>query len=151
MPDTKITRLRNLLTPVKNYFAMVNADNSGQSISTLLLDRELVSVNENMGEILRIIEEIPDDAIDKPAKKIDCGSCQYKNRDEYVAPCYGCRDNGRYDHYAMDNGINIHEGDIVSDGHFEAEVMNVGQYTLNIMWLHNEQYEEVDNRSVFKK
>jgi hypothetical protein len=62
MADTKITRLRNLLTPMKNYIAMVNADKRGESISTLLLDRELENINKYSDEIWAIIAEIPNDA-----------------------------------------------------------------------------------------
>ena len=64
MADTKITRLRNLLTPMKNYIAMVNADKRGESISTLLLDRELDRINKYSDEIWTIIAEIPNDACD---------------------------------------------------------------------------------------
>jgi len=64
MADTKITRLRNLLTPMKNYIAMVNANKRGESISTLLLDRELENINKYSNEIWAIIAEIPNDACD---------------------------------------------------------------------------------------
>ena len=62
MADTKITRLRNLLTSMKNYIAMVNADKRGDSISTLLLDRELENINKHSDEIWAIIAEIPNEA-----------------------------------------------------------------------------------------
>jgi hypothetical protein len=62
MADTKITRLRNLLTPIKNYIAMVNADKMGKTISAILLDKELENINKNSKEIWAIIAEIPDDA-----------------------------------------------------------------------------------------
>lgn len=70
MADTKITRLRNLLTPVKNYIAMVNADKMGKTISTVLLDKELENININSNEIWAIISEIPDDACEgKPVNE----------------------------------------------------------------------------------
>ena len=61
--DTKITRLRNLMTPMVNYLAMKSADTNGQTISLILLDRELKQASTNMAEIRQILLQIPDDAI----------------------------------------------------------------------------------------
>lgn len=30
---------------------------------------------------------------------MDCSNCKYLEVSKYVNPCYGCRDNGGYDHY----------------------------------------------------
>ena len=31
---------------------------------------------------------------------MNCSTCKHIEVSKYVEPCYGCRDNGRYDHYA---------------------------------------------------
>jgi hypothetical protein len=66
--DTKITRLRNLMTPTANYVAMVkNFDNIPDDKKDgfkQILSSELEKVCDSMPEILEIIKEIPDDAIE---------------------------------------------------------------------------------------
>jgi hypothetical protein len=63
--DTKITRLKNLLSPIKNYISMVNANKKGKNIDQHLLDKELSNINRNSDEIWEIISQIPDNACDK--------------------------------------------------------------------------------------
>ena len=31
---------------------------------------------------------------------MDCSTCKHREVSKYVEPCYGCRDNDGYDHYA---------------------------------------------------
>lgn len=44
-----------------------------------------------------MLEELDKSAI------IDCGTCKHKEVSKYVSPCYGCRDNGGYDHHEPEN------------------------------------------------
>lgn len=99
MGDTKITRLRNLLTPVKNYIAMVNADKRGESISTLLLDRELETINKYSDEIWEIIAEIPNNACD--------GECTNENSGLHLQRVSGSATESVFD----DKIDEWHEGD----------------------------------------
>lgn len=64
MADTKITQLRNLMTPLVNYFTMINnkecSDKAGDYIE---LDKQQAIYN--LPKIREILAEIPDDACSK--------------------------------------------------------------------------------------
>ena len=62
MPDTKITHLRNLMSPMVNFFSMYKHKDNPKV--ALMLEKEVEKINQNMPEILEILKEIPDDAID---------------------------------------------------------------------------------------
>lgn len=66
--DTPITRLRNIMTPVVNYFAMLKAYESMPSGEQRyrvrnLIKREAKVAQKNMDEIKKLISMIPSDAI----------------------------------------------------------------------------------------
>jgi hypothetical protein len=79
MSDTEITKLRNMFSPIKNYFAMANAIKKGENINKKFLDKELEKVNDILPKILKIISEIPDDAIKE--KQIAWNGRIYKKSD----------------------------------------------------------------------
>ena len=60
--DTPITRLRNLMTPLINYFAMIKSDNVSSKMSKIL-DNEAHKASKNIPEIRQILSQIPDDAL----------------------------------------------------------------------------------------
>jgi hypothetical protein len=63
MPDTKITELRNLMTPMVNYFAMLKQVKSYPYMQSYL-DEQAIQVNINMPRVREILSMIPDDACD---------------------------------------------------------------------------------------
>lgn len=67
--DTPITRLRNLMSPMINYFAMLKEfDNtSGEKKDKIsqLLDREAEVAQKNMQEVLWLVRSLPSDALDE--------------------------------------------------------------------------------------
>lgn len=73
MADTKITKLRNLMSPVTNHVALLKRlselDSSSEEyfkIKRILEDKENQSILFNvMPEIKQILNEIPDDACEK--------------------------------------------------------------------------------------
>ena len=82
--DTKITRLRNLLSPVKNYFALAEANkkSGGHNIS-VLQEVELENIIENKGEIFDIISQIPDDACEKRSDSLSAFDFKYISQDGF--------------------------------------------------------------------
>ena len=60
MGDTRVTRLRNLMTPVVNYFAMTKDPNI--ELLEDLIKKEHDKVQKMLPEIVDIIKSIPDDA-----------------------------------------------------------------------------------------
>ena len=63
MADTRITRLRNLMTPVVNYFAMTKEEGHQRRLEHLI-HKEHQKVQEVLPEIIEIIKSIPNDACD---------------------------------------------------------------------------------------
>ena len=67
--ETKITRLRNLMTPVINYFAIQNELEVGgyphgkYTELGQLMFKENIQARKNLREIRKILIEIPDNAI----------------------------------------------------------------------------------------
>ncbi len=61
MSDTKITRLRNLMSPVKNYFAMTKQPDIDGKLKDYIYTEHLM-VQKVLPEILDIIKCIPDEA-----------------------------------------------------------------------------------------
>lgn len=72
MADTKITRLRNLMTPVVNYVALwkrlenmeksiVNNESLQEKLTDIIAD-ERKKMTELMPEIIEIVKSIPDNA-----------------------------------------------------------------------------------------
>ena len=88
--DTKITRLRNLLTPMKNFIAMVNANNRGECISTFLLKRELDRINKYSDEIWAIIAEIPNEACEGNEDETPTEQALNKHDISNSVICYTC-------------------------------------------------------------
>jgi len=68
MPDTKITRLRNLLGPVANYFKLIKTLETtkfSKDVEKKIknhIEKELKNTQNNLPEILKIVKEIPDNA-----------------------------------------------------------------------------------------
>jgi len=77
MADAKITRLRNLLTPVKNYFTLLEVAEKASAndeiekfnVTLAIMRTEIERINETKEEIWGIIAEIPDNACDGLAKR----------------------------------------------------------------------------------
>lgn len=71
MADTKITKLKNLMSPIMNYFALKKALNSmtltnDQIIKTAdVMYKESEKIQKLLPEIKKILSEIPDDACEK--------------------------------------------------------------------------------------
>ena len=59
--ETKITKLRNLMGPIANYFKMKE-----KGLADFLTDKDLKQSIANMPEILEILKSIPDNAIVEP-------------------------------------------------------------------------------------
>jgi len=70
MADTKVTRLRNLLTPVKNLIALLNATEEDALLAKECIRAELDCINENKDELWDLISQIPNDAISSNLRKI---------------------------------------------------------------------------------
>ena len=62
--DTPITRLRNIMTPIINYFSMVKNKNMSSKMIKIL-DIEEQKCVKLIPEIQKIIREIPDDAFNE--------------------------------------------------------------------------------------
>ena len=67
--DTKITRLRNLMSPIINYFKLIEnygemqkGKNFNEKLLKLVIKERNVCIN-NIDEIKDIIKQIPNDAI----------------------------------------------------------------------------------------
>jgi hypothetical protein len=80
MADTKITRLRNLLTPFRNYFALLEEQENEPSLvmqdkMQTYLDTEKERIFKMQAEVWDIIAEIPNEA------------CEGKNADLKNANC----------------------------------------------------------------
>jgi hypothetical protein len=60
--DTPITRLRNLMTPIINYFTIAKNKNMSSKMSKIV-DIEEQKCIKLIPEIQKIIREIPDDAM----------------------------------------------------------------------------------------
>lgn len=58
-------------------------------------ENEKVSDVEMYHELVESIEKLCNIPL-----VMDCSTCKYREVSKYVEPCYGCRDNGGYDHYA---------------------------------------------------
>lgn len=67
MADTKITRLRNIMTPIVNYFAMqklaMKATTDTPPMADLIF-KERLNCLDNIDEICEILKQIPDNACD---------------------------------------------------------------------------------------
>jgi len=95
MADTKITRLRNLLTPVKNYFTLLevaekaSANDEIEKFNVMLaiMRKEIERINETKEEIWGIIAEIPDNACEGSTETSDKASlltdvsCRFSDAD----------------------------------------------------------------------
>lgn len=81
MADTKITRLRNLLTPVVNYFAIQGKLETGEYPDDKyeklheLLYLDNVQARKNLKEIREIIAEIPDNACEGNPVNSEAANC----------------------------------------------------------------------------
>ncbi len=64
MADTRITRLRNLMSPINNYVAMTKIFNPDEQLKEIIA-KELKNVQMTMPEIIEIVKSIPDDACEK--------------------------------------------------------------------------------------
>ena len=58
-------------------------------------ENEKVSDVEMYHELVESIEKLCNIPL-----VMDCSTCKHREVSKYVEPCYGCRDNGSYDHYA---------------------------------------------------
>lgn len=81
--ENKVARLRNLMTPIVNYFAILKDQEMSSKIQKILdknddemssklikiLDKEAKKSIENLSEIKDILYQIPDDAIKEENKK----------------------------------------------------------------------------------
>ena len=72
MTDTKVTRLRNLMTPVLNYFLILQKIEAGSYDDSPLkegilkiLEKEKEQIFKTMEEIHSLFLQIPDDACEK--------------------------------------------------------------------------------------
>ena len=71
MADTKITRLRNLMTPLVNYFKMPE---HSEELKGLLVNEKRKCV-ENLPEIREILSTIPDDACEGSQTNSENANC----------------------------------------------------------------------------
>ena len=68
--DTPITRLRNIMTPIINYFSMVKNKNVSSKMSKIL-DIEEQKCVKLIPEIKVILKKIPNDALNDALNKND--------------------------------------------------------------------------------
>jgi hypothetical protein len=115
--DTKITRLRNLMTPIVNYFTIKDKLETGdypedkyESLDELLY-KDSVQSRKNLPEIREILKQIPDDACDvgsnnygKIRDNIEqdgahCRKCKYHIEDIDCDACKYCVEHNGYHQY----------------------------------------------------
>jgi len=121
--ETKVAHLRNILTPIKNYFSMLKADKNNQVISTLLLDKEADNCIKVLPEILELMDKLPPHYLGFFEYPQYCNTCDYFSKD--VKKCKKCASSGlekrtnHSDNYW--NGV-IVDARIVSDTTFATRL-----------------------------
>ena len=81
--ETKITKLRNIMNPIVNYFAM---QKDGDKRIEKLVVKERDKCIKNIPEIVEILKQIPDNACENKKIKINLNEYNYSCSD-------GCCDN----------------------------------------------------------
>lgn len=95
--DTKITKLRNMMGPIYNYFSLIKEEKEKGLDLSKFIKIELEKSLNIIDDVIDIIKEIPDDALDKNDYGISevtglpkCKDCDNDELNGWSSHCKSC-------------------------------------------------------------